>query len=160
MTVVSGRMMAEIDGDFVVFLVGMRVNRWWKVHKWWPVASAMSRILRELAARPECGCLASVAGFGTIIQYWRSFDHLEAYARSQDHAHWPAWTAFNRKVRASSGDVGIWHETFLVRAGEYETLYGSMPRHGLARAGRHVPIGPGRDGARERLWHAAAPETR
>ena len=35
---------------------------------------------------------------------------------------------------ASSGDIGIWHETYLIRAGEYETVYGSMPRVGLARA--------------------------
>ena len=146
-----GRMMAEIDGDFVVFLVGMRINRWWKIHKWWPVAQAMPRIVRELAEHPECGCLSSDLRFGVTIQYWRSFDHLEAYARSPSHQHWPAWTDFNRRVRAASGDVGVWHETFLVRAGEYETLYSSMPRMGLALAGRHVPIGPGRETAKERL---------
>src|SRR5215210_4435388 len=67
-------------------------------------------------------------------------EDLEAYARSHDHAHWPAWVAFNKRVRVSSGDVGIWHETYLVRAGEYEAIYGAMPRVGLAAAGRHVPI--------------------
>ena len=155
-TVVPGRSMAVIDGDFVVFIVGMRVNRWWKVHKWWPVAMAMPRILAELAAKPECGCLASMARFGLVIQYWRSFDHLEAYARSPAHAHWPAWTAFNRRVRASSGDVGIWHETYLVRAGEYETLYGSTPRMGLALAGRLSPIAGHQESARDRLRSSSA----
>jgi len=148
---VPARVMAEIDGDFVVFLVGMRVNRWWKVHKWWPVAQAMSRMVRELAGHPECGCLSSELRFGVTIQYWRSFEHLEAYARSPSHLHWPAWTDFNRRVRASSGDVGVWHETFLVRAGEYETLYSSMPRMGLALAGGQVPVEAGRETARERL---------
>ena len=62
--VTPGRMTAEMDGDFVVFLIGLRINRWWKVHKWWPVAMAMPRMLRELAAHPESGCLASEGGFG------------------------------------------------------------------------------------------------
>lgn len=149
--VTPGRMMAAIDGDFVVFLIGVRINRPWKVHKWLPVLRAMPRMLAELKAHPECGCLAIGGSAALSIQYWRSFDHLEAYAKSREHAHWPAWTAFNRKVRSSSGDVGIWHETYLVRAGEYETVYGSMPRMGLAVAGRHLPVAVHHEGARERL---------
>jgi hypothetical protein len=31
-----------------------------------------------------------------IVQYWRSFEHLEAYARDADQQHWPAWVDFNR----------------------------------------------------------------
>ena len=149
--VIPGRMTAEMDGDFVVFLVGMRINRWWKVHKWWPVAMAMPRMLRELEANPDSGCLATDGAFGTIIQYWRSFDHLEAYARDPRREHWPAWTAFNKRVRASSGDVGVWHETYLVRAGQFEALYGAMPRKGLARAGRHVPVTEAHNAARQRI---------
>jgi hypothetical protein len=149
--VVPGRMTAELEGDFVVFLISMRINRPWKVHKWLPVAMAMPRMLAELAAHPDIGCLATYSRFGLIVQYWRSFEHLEAYARSSAHAHWPAWTAFNRTVRVASGDVGIWHETYLVRAGEYETVYGSMPRMGLALAGRHVKVSEARESARLRL---------
>jgi Monooxygenase af470-like len=116
-----------------------------------------ARIMAELRAHPESGCLASTARLGLMIQYWRSFDHLEAYARNPSHAHWPAWTRFNRRVRTTSGDVGIWHETFLVRAGEYETLYGSMPRVGLALAGRHLPVNPARETARLRIGRPAGP---
>jgi hypothetical protein len=54
---------------------------------------------------------------------------------------------FNRLIR-DSGEVGVWHETYLVRAGEYETLYGNMPAFGLARAGTHNPIDPGSTAAR------------
>jgi hypothetical protein len=43
-------------------------------------------------------------------------------------------------MRFDSGDVGIWHETYRVRAGEYETVYGNMPTYGLAAASRSVPI--------------------
>ena len=154
--VFAERMTAEIDGDFVVFLIGMRVNRPWKVHKWLPVALAMPRMLRELARHPESGFLGVSNGFPTIVQYWRSFEHLERYARSHEHAHWPAWVTFNKKVRMASGDVGIWHETYLVRAGEYETVYGAMPRYGLALAGRHFPAAGAREAARGRIGGSSA----
>ncbi len=55
----------------MVFLIGMSVNRWWKIHKWLPVALAMPKMLRALRAHPECGCLGFRFGT-TIIQYWRS----------------------------------------------------------------------------------------
>ena len=51
----------------------------------------------------------------------------------------PAWREFNKRVR-DSGDVGIWHETYRVRAGEYEAIYGNMPRVGLAAVAEHRPI--------------------
>ena len=145
------RMTAEIDGDFVVFVIGMRVNRLWKIHKWLPVALAMPRMIKELKANPDSGFLGVIQGFPAIVQYWRSFEHLERYARSHEGQHWPAWVAFNKRVRVASGDVGIWHETYRVRAGEYEAIYGAMPRIGLAMAGNYVPIGPTKDSARARL---------
>jgi Domain of unknown function (DUF4188) len=73
-----------------------------------------------------------------IVQYWRSFEHLEAYARSRDATHWPAWVAFNKQI-GSSGEVGIWHETYLVSAGSYECVYNNMPPIGLGAATRLVP---------------------
>ena len=159
-TIYPQRMTAEVDGDFVVFLIGMRINKPWKIHKWLPVALAMPRMLKELVAHPADGLLAVTQGFPTIVQYWRSFDHLEAYARNRDAQHWPAWLHFNKQIRVASGDVGIWHETYLVRAGEYEAIYGAMPRFGLALAGRHVPIGGARETARGRVGGvgAATPE--
>ena len=33
----------------------------------------------------------------------------------------------------------IWHETFRVRAGEHEAVYGNMPVFGLAAASTHAP---------------------
>jgi hypothetical protein len=57
MPVHRGRYTADIDGDFVVFLIGMRFNRPWRVRKWWPVATAMPKMLRALDQHPELGCL-------------------------------------------------------------------------------------------------------
>jgi hypothetical protein len=147
------KMMAEIDGDFVVFLIGMRINKPWKVHKWLPVALAMPRMINELAARgPETGFLGHYQFLsGPMVQYWRSFEHLERYARNKDAQHWPAWVAFNKTVGHASGDVGIWHETYKVSAGQYECVYGGMPRVGLAQAGRHVAASGVHDSARGRM---------
>jgi hypothetical protein len=154
--VIPGRVTAEIEGDFVVFLIGMRINKPWKIHQWLPAFLAMPRMLKELAAHPESGFLGHIASLTVIVQYWRSFDHLEAYARNRDQAHWPAWIAFNKRVGNSRGDVGIWHETYQVRAGEYETVYSGMPPFGLGKAGTLLASSGARESARGRLGGAAA----
>ena len=56
-----------------------------------------------------------------------------------------------------SGDVGIWHETYLVRAGGYEAIYGNMPRIGLAAAG-HGPVARRGETAAERVGTMANDE--
>ena len=136
----AGRHSAGIEGDFVVFLIGMRINKPWKVHRWLPVFRAMPKMIRELEGDPESGFLGYEQGLVTSVQYWRSFEHLERYARDAAAGHLPAWRAFNQKV-GSSGDVGVWHETYRVRAGEYEAIYRDMPRVGLAAAAEHLPLG-------------------
>lgn len=151
----SGRVSAALDGDFVVFLIGMRVNKPLKVRRWLPVFFAMPRMLKELDAHPECGCLGYIQGFGVIVQYWRSFEALEAYARNKDLEHWPAWMAFNKRVGQSRGDVGVWHETYKVRAGEYETIYSGMPPFGLGKAGTLAPASGPRNSASGRLNSAS-----
>ena len=149
--VAAKRVTAKIDGDFVVFLIGMRINRPWKLHKWLPVFRAMPRIIRELEQHPESGFLGHIMNFGVIVQYWRSFEHLEAYARDSNQSHWPAWVAFNKRVGQSRSDVGIWHETYRVRAGEYECVYSGMPPFGLAKASATVDAVGQLDSARGRL---------
>ena len=80
---------------------------------------------------------------------------LEAYAKARDGAHWPAWVAFNKRLKDSRGDVGIWHETYHVRAGEYETIYSGMPLRGLAKAGQSASVTTEQDSARQRIGSAA-----
>ena len=149
--VIPDRMTAQLEGDFVVFLIGMRINRPLLIHKWLPVFLAMPRMLKELGTRPDSGFLGAVSSLGVIVQYWRSFEQLEKYARSNDYEHWPAWVAFNKRVGHSRGDVGIWHETYKVRAGEYETVYSGMPPFGLGKAGTLVPASGKRETARGRI---------
>ena len=152
----DGRYTADIDGDFVVFLIGMRVNRFWQFGKWTQVARAMPRMLGELYRNPELGFLGgeNFFRFGPLttclISYWQSFEHLENYARNANLEHLPAWRAFNKAV-GKDGTVGIWHETYLVRAGEFETVYGNMPAFGLANASNHIPATGKRETARRRI---------
>lgn len=165
--VIDKRVTAEIDGDFVVFLIGMRINKFRKVSKWLPVFVAMPRMLRELEQRPEAGLLGAALYLGSprrpmVVQYWRSFEALESYARSRDATHWPAWVAFNKRV-GSSGDVGIWHETYLISAGSYECVYNNMPPIGLGAATSLVPAAGrkatagGRAGVRDEPYPEDAP---
>ena len=141
--ITKGRFAPEIEGDFVVFLIGMRVNKPWKLHKWLPPFLAMPKMLRELGAHPEMGLLGYSQHLANplspmVMQYWRSFEQLEAFARGKDKTHFPAWVNFNKKV-GTDGDVGIWHETYRVAAGQYEGIYNNMPPAGLAKASSLVP---------------------
>ncbi|MGH2951582.1 MAG: DUF4188 domain-containing protein [Solirubrobacterales bacterium] len=168
--VVDRRVTAEIEGDFVVFLIGMRINKPWKVWKWVPTFVAMPRMIRELERSPESGFLGASRYVGNprrpiMVQYWRSFEDLEAYARSKDAEHWPAWVAFNKRV-GSSGDVGIWHETYLIPARSYECVYNNMPPTGLGDATTLVPAAgrrataASRAGLRDEAYPEGAPTER
>jgi hypothetical protein len=146
----TGRHTAGFDGDFVVFLIGARVHKLWKVGQWLPVAKAMTAMQREIAAHPEIGCL-HIQNFGAVngvsVQYWKSFQHLQEFSRSSKWSHLEAWREFNRLIR-DSGDLGIWHETYMVPAGGFEAMYGNMPAMGLAAAGSMIPIDAGSTAAR------------
>lgn len=152
----NGRYAADLTGlgdELVVFLIGMRVNRPWQIGKWWPVFTAMPRMLRYLEKHPEKGLLGfrqALLPSPILVQYWRSFADLERFARDSDDPHLEPWRAFNRRV-GSSGDVGIWHETYRVPTSSIETIYGNMPPSGLGRIVGVVPIQRGRDSAAVRI---------
>jgi hypothetical protein len=160
MKIHPGRYTADIDDGFVVFLIGMRFNRPLRVHRWLPVARAMPRMLRLLDDHPELGCLGYEQWYGrttVVLQYWRDFESLDRFARDEQLPHLEPWRAFNRAV-GSSGDVGIWHETYRVQPGGYETIYANMPLFGLAAASRHVPAGRKANTAAARIGARAADE--
>jgi hypothetical protein len=139
----QGRWGADIEGDFVVFLIGARLD---KLH---PIRSlrdlggmrGMPYMLKYLTEHPEKGLLGfATYGLTMNVQYWRSFEHLERFARDDSDPHLAVWRNYWKRVGRDPRS-GIWHETFLVRAGEYEAVYGNMPAHGLARATSAVRIG-------------------
>src|SRR5262249_11246062 len=52
-------------------------------------------------------------------QYWRDFESLEHWARSEPHRLW--WTKFLK----DSGGTGFWHETYFKRGG-WEAVYDDL----------------------------------
>lgn len=149
-----GRYTVENGTDIVVFTIGMRINKWWAIHKWFPVFLAMPAMIKELYTNKELGFLSmeSFISFRTtfMMQYWQSEQQLFAYARGQKHLK--AWKAFNKKV-GNNDAVGIYHETYLVQKGHYESIYGNMPKFGLGKVFGTVPVNEARKTAAKRLKH-------
>jgi Domain of unknown function (DUF4188) len=154
--VVPGRFSAQIDESFVVFAIGMQVNNLWAIDKWLPTARAMGPMLNVLHQYPEKGFLGQESFFRLfpictmMMTYWKSFEHLEHFARNTDDPHLEPWREFNRSI-GNDGSVGIWHETYLVPAKQSESIYVNMPIFGLAAATNHVPIVGRKETARRRL---------
>ena len=159
--VVPGRYTAETDEPFVVFLIGMRVNRLFAFRKWLPVAMAMGPMLKTLYQHPEKGFLGAETMINwrgvTMVQYWRSFEDLENFAKNSSDPHLEPWRRFNKAV-GGDGTVGIWHETYRVEPGQHEAIYANMPEWGLAAATKHVPIGKQSQTARRRMQKETANE--
>lgn len=150
----AGRFTAQIDGPFVVFLIGIRINRFLAFSKWLPTVTAMKPMLDTLRKHPEKGFLGAEQYFAwrqaMLIQYWRSFEDLERFARNPSDPHAAAWKRFNQSV-GSDGSVGVWHETYLIEPNHYEAIYVNMPVFGLAAATQPVPATGHQGTARGRL---------
>ena len=103
---------AGADGK-ILFLIGMRINKPLQFWKWLPVFVAMPRMLVELQKNRDLGLVGQprtmLSGrVVTVWQYWNSFEQLQAYARSRENAHLPAWRRFNRRIRDNGsvdGDI-------------------------------------------------------
>jgi Monooxygenase af470-like len=151
--VIPGRMTHDYDGDLVVFLIGMRINKPWRLDLWLPVFTAMPAMLAELSKDKDSGLLGYRLTFGAggplLVQYWNSHEKLYRYASDRDAAHRSAWAAFNRHARKAPGAVGVWHETYVVERAE--SIYAGMPVSGLAAATSSVPVGRRGETAAERL---------
>lgn len=147
------RVTATLDGEFVVFLIGMRINRPLMVHRWLPVVTAMGRMLTELHRQPDLGFMHAESWFGRtiiLVQYWRSMEQLLGYAKNRNAEHLPAWRAFNQAI-GTDGSVGIWHETYHIAPGRYENIYVNMPPFGLGKAGSLTGVSGARESASGRL---------
>lgn len=166
--VITERVTAERDEEFVVFHIGMRINNFWKVHRWLPILLVAPRMVRELTAEEESGLLESrgVVGPGIrhigFVQYWDSFADLRAYARDSDHLHLPAWQEYYQDGTKDDACLGIWHETYVVDPDDCETVYNNMPRHGLgASQGTEIRSAVGqRDTASGRIGESEDAESR
>lgn len=159
------------EGELGLLLIGMRIHQPWRLGIVARSFMAMPRMIAELernraaADRGEVGDLGYLyahtmldAVGPTMVQYWRSVDHIYRYASSQQHEHRPAWKAFYSYAAKHPDAVTIWHETFAVPAGGHESIYGGPARLGLAQIDGVVPVSRRGESARERLaWRREQP---
>lgn len=151
-------------GGITVFHIGMTIRKPLRPDLWGPVFVAMPRMLAELGRAKaahelgegeDLGFLHAQSMIGStgpwVVQYWRSVEHLYAYARMSERAHLPAWQTFNQLARQHPGAVGIWHETYEVPSSGIETLYGNGAEVGLAKAVGSVLLTARGKTARQRL---------
>ena len=134
--------------DLVVVYLGLRVNAW----------NGLRRLLRlgpgiqaSVAAQPDGLLSHENLTYGLfplhigMRQYWRDFDSLERFTRSEPHRTW--WREFLR----DAGGTGFWHETY-ARRGGMEAIYDDVPvRVGFARFAPVVAAEGRRASARGRL---------
>ena len=147
------RLTAVPEGDFVLFLIGMRINNWLAIHRWLPVFLAMPKMLKELHINRELGFLSYQMWFARtliLVQYWESADKLISYSKAKDSEHLPAWKAFNQQALRSDA-VGIWHETYLIDKAKTENIYVNMPPFGFGKVGMLQSASGARKTAKSRL---------
>ena len=153
--ILEGRWTAKVEGDFVVFLIGAKVRNPLRGLKALPLLGSMNAMLKDLArsggAEGFLGYQRHGGPFGVIVQYWRSMDDLERFARKPDGRHAEVWREWFRAAQHKNPSVSIWHESFFVPAGRYEAVYQNVSPIGLLRAGRPEKVGARSDSARRRL---------
>ena len=157
-----GRWMARREEPFAVFLFGVRLNRVAGLRRYLWALGVLRRVLADLEAHPERGFLAGgVYRSGrtlVAVQYWDSFDALDAWARDHRLPHRTPW---QRYLSEALGDeaMGLWHETYLASPGSWEGVYVNLPPWGLGAGARLVEMrstsGSARDRLREQLKRAA-----
>ena len=144
-TIDEKRMAAEMDGGFVIYVNGMRLNKLRAFHKWLGAGLKAARMFERLEADPDSGFLGYQPAFkglrtGAAIQYWRSLDDLKRFARDSGDFHVPAWQWYNEAVDPGGG-VGFWAELYVIEEDDYETFFRNMPRYfGLGRVADVVPM--------------------
>ena len=86
------------------------------------------------------------------MQYWRSYEDLDRYARAMPHGRWWKWL-FDH---AGSG-VGFYHEIYEVKTAEAVYEPGTIPA-GPARFSTPISVarGEGRSRERQRRFRDAA----
>ncbi len=150
----AGRFTPPNTDAFVLFRIGMRFNGIRGVLPALRVFMSMPRMIVELKADPEFGLLWTTTSLSwpviQLTQVWRSFDELEKYANLPDGKHKAIWHWFHKLGKKGIG-TGIWHETYRIAAGSYESIYINMPTYGIAAALGQEPTITSASSARARI---------
>ncbi len=148
----KGRYTVQNEKDVVVLIIGMKIHKLFHFHQWIPIMKSMGTMLKELYSNSSHGFLHGEVCLNwkgvTVIQYWESFEKLEAYAHNETHRQF--WRYYNQKA-AQKNVVGIFHETYIVPAKNYEAIYVNMPKFGLGKALPFEEVDKHTNSSRERL---------
>lgn len=133
--------------DLVVVYLGMRVQ---SLRGLLRIAGLGPRIRKSWQSEPD-GLLLHEDIVWSLLpphvgmrQYWRDFESLEGWTRSEPHHIW--WRGFLERY----GGTGLWHEAYLV-GGRAEAIYVDVRRPvGMARFAPVVPAHGRMSSARER----------
>ena len=134
--------------DLVVIYLGLRVNAFAGLKR---VLGLGPQIADSVKAKPDGLLLHESILFSLfplhtgMRQYWRDFESLESWTRSEPHRQW--WKTFLK----DSGGTGFWHETYSLRGG-IEAVYDDMPQPvGMMKFARLLPASGSSFSARQRL---------
>ena len=120
------RQTVDLSGypELIVIYLGMRVNVWTGLKT---LIGLGPQIAKSVADRPD-GLLRHEDILFSLFpphlgmrQYWRDFESLEAWSRSDPHRKW--WQNFLK----DSGGAGFWHETYAMQGG-MEAIYDDIPK--------------------------------
>lgn len=142
--------------DLVVIYLGMRVNAW----RGLKTALGFGPKIENAAGQKPDGLLAHQSFLfslfpphGGIRQYWRDFDSLERWSRSEPHRQW--WQSF---IKDPAG-TGFWHEAYFMRGG-MEAVYIDMPdARGFRAFAPNIPAQGPMFSSRHRAGRGGEPTT-
>ncbi|MCM2677183.1 DUF4188 domain-containing protein [Alkalicoccobacillus plakortidis] len=136
MNINKGRITPKTDQPLAVFIIGVKINKLWAVHKWFKSFMSMRPMVAELYQnKAELGFyhtdyFLTWRGI-TLVQYWDSHESIMSYSRGAKHLK--AWKHFNKSV-AADHSLGIYHEAYTVAAHQYHSVFVNMPEVGLLKA--------------------------
>ena len=124
--------------DLVVIYLGMRINAWRGLKRAFglgPQIDASHKAKPDGLLLHETLIYSIVPLHAGMRQYWRDWDSVEKWARSEPHRIW--WQQFLK----DSGGTGFWHETYFMRGG-IEAIYDDVPKPiGMSK---FAPVKPAR----------------
>jgi hypothetical protein len=139
--------------DLIVIYLGMRVNAWRGLKT---VLGLGPQIEKSWKDKPDGLLLHESVTFSLVPphvgmrQYWRDYQSLERWTRSEPHRIW--WQKFLR----DSGGTGFWHETYFMRGG-MEAIYDDVSQPvGFLHFAPVQPARGARFSARSRTGQGAA----
>ena len=134
--------------DLVMILLGMRVNATTGLKTllgFGPQIAKAAQDVPDGLLSHETFLWSLFPLHAGIRQYWRDFEALETWSRSEPHRAW--WKGFLR----NSGGTGFWHETYFMRGG-VEAVFDDIPKPiGLMRFAPNRAAKGGMFTARQRV---------